>query len=167
MNDPFFEDCRPSTRARWKEIQHLLTPAINILDIGCAHGDGCEFVPAMTDYFGVDVNTEKIPFQARYWNDYESRFMAWFFETDFRTFIEPEDHWDIIVSLETLEHVEDGLEWAQKLKQYCNRLIISVPYRGPEGNGHVLLGLTPEDFPGFTRINGEANYTMFLLWDKE
>jgi len=171
-DDPYCEDCRPSTRARWKEIQHLLV-GDSVLDIGCAHGDGCEFVPEGMRYEGLDANVAGLPFWERYWRPYErERPNRRFFECRIEDWLAwPEmvaQRWGTIVCLETLEHIETGLAIAQRLKIHCDRMLISVPYLGqPGSNGHVLLDLTPEDFPGFRRINDERNHTMFLQWDRK
>ena len=43
QNHNKFERCRKGTRERWEFISGLVKGQ-TVLDIGCAHGDGCEFV---------------------------------------------------------------------------------------------------------------------------
>ena len=59
---------------------------------------------------------------------------------------------DTIIAFEVIEHLDNGLEIAEKLKQYCKRLLISVPYKEPKGfwgEHHKLHELSHEDFPDF------------------
>ena len=86
--------------------------------------------------------------------------------------------------METLEHLDNGREVAQKLKKHCKRILLSVPYRekpGMLGIHHRIHNLTQDDFPGFEyfMLKGDGtvvdfdNYifnpdiidSMLLVWD--
>ena len=57
-----------------------------------------------------------------------------------------------IIAFEVIEHLDNGLEIVEKLKQHCKRLLITVPHNEPKGfwgEHHKLHGLTEKDFPGF------------------
>lgn len=162
-------DCdRRGCHQRWGMIYPLVVGS-SILDIGCAHGDGCRYVAPGVQYEGVDDNNEHLNFPETCWPVFANPYTV-FTVTDFRSFIEAQNRqWDTIVAMEVLEHLSDGKEWAQKLTKYCKRLIISVPENrdgpGEENNHHVLRKLMPADFPGFTKI-GSNGYSMFLVWQK-
>jgi hypothetical protein len=52
-----------------------------------------------------------------------------------------------------IEHIDTGLEIAQKLKNHCKRLLITVPYMetpGFWGEHHRLHMLNESHLPGFT-----------------
>lgn len=58
-----------------------------------------------------------------------SRFETW----------EPDKHYDTVMCLQCIEHVRDPWAFAQKLKTVADRLILSVPFKWPEGleDGHL------------------------------
>ena len=161
-----FECCRTGTKARWMCVNNLVE-GNSVLDIGCAHGDGCEYVDPAVAYTGIDANSERLDFENRAWKEHQNDKRE-FLYGDFREFV-ADKHWDTIVALEILEHIEDGIEWAQKLKDHCDTLIISVPHDkdgvSEEVNGHVLRNLTRADFPDFV-AHKIGNYSMTLIWRK-
>jgi len=60
--------------------------------------------------------------------------------------------YDTIIALEVLEHIPDGLIIAQKLKPYCSKLLITMPYNEPKGywgEYHVLHRIKESDLPDF------------------
>ena len=55
--------------------------------------------------------------------------------------------------MEVIEHIDTGLQIAQKLKKHCKRLLITVPYMetpGFWGEHHKLHMLNESHLPGFT-----------------
>ena len=169
--DPDHEGDRVGTRYRWSIIKDKLGGR-SILDVGCAHGDGCTFIPTGKQYVGVDINTKNVCYEEKHWPGFVREAPIGeriFHKADFRQFVYTK-WWDCIVAMEVLEHLEDGKEWAQRLKEHCKRLLISVPEnrdgQGEENNGHVLRNLTVSDFPGFHHYASNS-YSMFLMWDKE
>jgi hypothetical protein len=60
--------------------------------------------------------------------------------------------YDTIIAFEVIEHLDNGLELVEKLKDYCKCLIISVPYAEPPGfwgKHHKLHFLTESMFKDF------------------
>jgi len=173
--DPNHENDRRGTRERWFTILPFIQ-GDDVLDVGCAHGDGYRFLPEGTWYTGVDINAEKIPFRSRYWWQLEEGPMVTMYEADIRSVLAESyrlmlgNLWSTIVALEIIEHVEDGLALAQTLRGYGERVIISVPKNrsGPQEirNGHVLMNLTAEDFPGYVEIPGLVAGSLVMLCDR-
>ena len=63
---------------------------------------------------------------------------------------------DTIIAFEVIEHLDNGLELVERLKQHTKRLLITVPWNEPPGfwgEHHKLHGLNETNFPGF-----EFNY---------
>ena len=95
------------------------------------------------------------------------------------------NYYDTIIAFEVIEHLNNGLQIVEKLKQHCQRLLISVPWNEPQGfwgEHHKLHGLNEQHFPEFefAYIN-EAGYVgdkafaiddnnkcnlMLCRWDK-
>jgi cyclopropane fatty-acyl-phospholipid synthase-like methyltransferase len=64
--------------------------------------------------------------------------------------------YDTIIAFEVIEHLDNGLEVLQKLKNQCKTLLFTVPWNEPPGfwgEHHKLHGLNESHFPGF-----EFNY---------
>lgn len=90
--------------------------------------------------------------------------------------------YDTIIALEILEHIADGLELAQKLKKFCGRLLISMPYKEKEGYWgcyHLIHGIEETDLKGFhivflhddgtlsDRPSGSESDLMLASWKKQ
>ena len=83
--------------------------------------------------------------------------------------------YDTIIAFEILEYIGNGLEVAQQLKQFCNRLIVTVPYNESPGafnSRHVLYNLTILNFSEFQPIalidkEGNFYYHDNLDWSVE
>ena len=61
--------------------------------------------------------------------------------------------YDTIVAMEVIEHLDNGLEIVQKLKQHCKRLLVTVPYMetpGFWGEHHKLHGINESHFNKFS-----------------
>ena len=118
----------------------------SIVEIGCSTGYGSQFLPRSYAYLGLDYDPVIIDV-AKEQNWGQKRL----FETaDVNTYDIP--FCDTIIAFEVIEHLENGLEIVEKLKQRCDRLLISVPLQEPKGfwgEHHKLHGLTELDFKGF------------------
>ena len=139
--DPVYP--REATRYLWAN-RHLLGK--NILEIGCSTGYGSQFLPNDISYLGLDYDPIIIQVaQEQQWNENTS-----FAYADINTF--PLEQYDTSIAFEIIEHIDNGLEIAQKLKQHCNRLLLTTPHNEPKGfwgEHHKLHGLNESHFPDF------------------
>ena len=118
----------------------------HMLEIGCSTGYGTQFFPATMNYLGLDYD----PIIVSVANEQNWHPNCFFQYADINTF-ELFDY-DTIVAFEVIEHLDNGLEIVEKLKQHCKRLLITVPHNEPKGfwgEHHKLHGLIEKDFPGF------------------
>ena len=140
-SDPVYP--REATRYLWAN-QNLLGK--NILEIGCSTGYGSQFLPNDIKYLGLDYDPVIIQVaQEQQWNENIS-----FISADINTY--PLQQYDTIIAFELIEHLDNGLEIAQKLKNHCKRLLLTTPHNEPIGfwgEHHKLHGLNESHFPGF------------------
>lgn len=118
----------------------------SMLEVGCSTGYGTQFFPQQLTYLGIDYDPIIINV-AKQQNWGHKRF---FVNADINTFALHEH--ETILAFEVIEHLDNGLEIVEKLKNNCSRLLISVPHNEPPGfwgEHHKLHGLTEKDFPGF------------------
>lgn len=139
--DPVYP--REATRYLWAN-RHLLGK--NILEIGCSTGYGSQFLPNDINYMGLDYDPIIIQVaQEQQWNENIS-----FAYADINTF--PLKQYDTIIAFEIIEHLDNGLEIAQKLKNHCRRLLLTTPHNEPKGfwgEHHKLHGLNELHFSDF------------------
>ena len=139
--DPVYP--REATRYLWAN-RNLLGK--NILEIGCSTGYGSQFLPNDIKYLGLDYDPVIIQVaQEQKWNENIS-----FISADINTY--PLQQYDTIIAFELIEHLDNGLEIAQKLKNHCKRLLLTTPHNEPIGfwgEHHKLHGLNESHFPGF------------------
>jgi len=139
--DPVYP--REATRYLWAN-RHLLGK--NILEIGCSTGYGSQFLPNDINYMGLDYDPIIIQVaQEQQWNENIS-----FAYADINTF--PLKQYDTIIAFEIIEHIDNGLKIAQKLKQHCRRLLLTTPHNEPVGfwgEHHKLHGLNESHFSDF------------------
>jgi len=136
------DEAPPREEARYKWAAEKLAGP-DVLEIGCSSGYGLRFMPDDINYLGIDKDAGVIDyarsqfgnrFRAADINDFELKF------------------YDTIIAFEVIEHLDRGLEFAQKLKMHCRKLLLTVPYKEPPGfwgPHHRLHELTEDDFPGF------------------
>ena len=139
--DPVFP--REATRYLWAN-RNLLGK--NILEIGCSTGYGSQFLPNDSNYLGLDYDPVIIDVA----NEQEWGSNASFIYADANAY--PFEQYDTIIAFEFIEHIENGLEIAQKLKQHCKRLLLTTPHNEPVGfwgEHHKLHGLNESHFPDF------------------
>jgi 2-polyprenyl-3-methyl-5-hydroxy-6-metoxy-1,4-benzoquinol methylase len=135
---------REATRYIWAN-QNLL--GNSILEVGCSTGYGCQFFPNTGYYLGLDYDPIIVEVaKEQNWGNHR-----YFDQADINTYTL--DQYDTIIAFEVIEHLDNGLEIVNKLKQHCQRLLITVPHNEPKGfwgEHHKLHGLTEADFLNFT-----------------
>jgi 2-polyprenyl-3-methyl-5-hydroxy-6-metoxy-1,4-benzoquinol methylase len=173
--DPVYP--REATRYLWAN-RNLLGK--NILEIGCSTGYGSQFLPNDSNYIGLDYD----PVIIEVAREQEWGLNTSFSLADINTY--PLAQYDTIIAFELIEHLDNGLEIAQKLKQHCQRLLLTTPHNEPPGfwgEHHKLHGLNESHFPDFQYefINEEGYVSkepaeikegnrfnlMIMRWDSE
>ena len=122
----------------------------NILEVGCSTGYGCQFLPNDINYLGLDYDPIIIDVaHDQNWGDNVKFSCTDINQMELAKF-------DTIIAFEVIEHLDNGLELVERLKQHTKRLLITVPWNEPPGfwgEHHKLHGLNESNFPGF-----EFNY---------
>ena len=143
--DPVFP--REVTRYQWA-AQHVRGKSV--FELGCSSGYGVQFMPEGVEYTGLDYDPIIVDVaKEQNWNP-----KAQFVHADINTY--ELGNYDTIIAFEVIEHLDNGLEVLQKLKQHCKTLLFTVPMNEPVGfwgPHHKLHGLNESHFPGF-----EFNY---------
>ena len=137
-------DVRETTRYKWAN-ENLLGKSI--LEIGCSDGYGRQFLPEDIEYTGLDYCSNIIEVA----KDQEWIGKNKFINGDINTF--ELGYYSDIIAFEVIEHISNGIEIVEKLKNHCDRLMITVPFReipGTWGTHHRLHNLDESHFPGFT-----------------
>jgi SAM-dependent methyltransferase len=154
--EPIFP--REITRYIWAN-KHLY--GNNILEIGCSTGYGSQFLPNNINYLGLDYD----PIIISVAKEQDWGYKREFEQADINTY--KLGNYDTIIAFEVIEHLDNGLEIVEKLKNHCHRLLITVPHNEPKGfwgEHHKLHGLTEDNFLGFkfSYINehGKVSETM-------
>ena len=136
----------------------------SMLEIGCSTGYGIQFFPKYIDYTGLDYDPIIIDVAKEQNWGYNANFV----NADINNVNML--NYDTIVAFEVIEHLDNGLEVVERLKQHCKRLLISVPHNEPVGfwgEHHKLHGLTEKDFVGFdfayVSEHGKCTTTMELV----
>ena len=139
-DDPVFP--RETQRYEWA-AQNILPGSV--LEIGCSTGYGYQFLNSPA-YMGLDYDPIIVDVaKEQQWSD-----DATFYQADINAY--ELGQYTNIIAFEVIEHLDNGLEIVEKLKQHCKRLLITVPHNEPKGfwgEHHKLHGLTEKDFPGF------------------
>ena len=139
--DPVYP--REATRYLWAN-RNLLGK--NILEIGCSTGYGSQFLPNNANYIGLDYD----PVIIEVAREQEWGLNTSFSLADINTY--PLAQYDTIIAFELIEHLDNGLEIAQMLKQHCKRLLLTTPHNEPRGfwgEHHKLHQLNEAHFPDF------------------
>jgi SAM-dependent methyltransferase len=166
---------REVARYQWAAAQ--IQPGQSVLEVGCSSGWGTTFFPKDIQYLGVDADAAVTEFAREQFGDDQHQFIwstvnAFLDTLGGRTF-------DVVLAMEVLEHIPNGRELAQRLKQAGRLVLVTAPYResvGFWGPHHVLHGLREHDFPGFayqflhgldtidSRPTMEPNNLMLMAW---
>lgn len=140
------EEVQPREKSRYLWAANRLI-GNTVLEIGCSNGYGSQFFGDVVDYVGLDYDAKIIEVaREEGWGDNKK-----FVHADINTF--ELGQYDTIVAMEVIEHLDNGLEIAQRLKRHCKRLLITVPYMetpGFWGEHHKLHMLNQSHLPGFT-----------------
>jgi 2-polyprenyl-3-methyl-5-hydroxy-6-metoxy-1,4-benzoquinol methylase len=99
-----------------------------ILDLACGTGFGSEILSGVGKVVGVDISSESLEYANQHYRNPNTSFI--FGNADEREFRESLGEFDAVVSLETVEHLEnhyDYLEWVNKSLRPGGVLIVSFP----------------------------------------
>lgn len=172
--DPVYP--REATRYLWAN-RNLLGK--NIFEIGCSTGYGSQFFPNDINYIGLDYDHTIIQVA----REQEWGLNASFTNADINTY--PLAQYDTIIAFELIEHLDNGIEIAQMLKNHCKRLLLTTPHNEPKGfwgQHHKLHGLNESNFPDFQynyinehgyisetlpEINDKNRFNLMIMrWDR-
>ena len=167
------DEIRPNEHNRYKWASENILGS-KILEVGCSSGVALRFIdPTKYSYLGIDYDSTIVNFATKEYGPY-------FKCEDINKF--NFENYDTIIAFEFLEHIENGKEIAQKLKNYCRRIIATCPYKevpGTLGKYHKLHLLDEKDFPGFkfkyyneatqqiTDAPEKGTFLMLMIWDKK
>lgn len=148
----------PREVMRYTFASQFIKNGDRVLELGCSSGYGQRIINKDIIYYGMDYDKNIIDYASEQFPD--GHYIQWDLEKE-----EIEGYYDVIIAYEVLEHLENGKQLAQDLKNHCNILICSVPYHevpGFWGKHHKLHSLTEKDFPGFNYLyimeNGLINF---------
>jgi GT2 family glycosyltransferase len=138
----------PRELARYAWAASQIQPGMSVLEVGCSSGWGTTVFPAGITYTGVDADRDIIAYASVEFAA-PGRTFIW---STINAFLDTlgDRTFDVIVCMEVLEHITDGKEIFQRLKQCGRTVLATVPYREPVGfwgPHHVLHGLKESDFP--------------------
>lgn len=140
-NDSVF--FRESARYQWANSN---IKGKTVFELGCTTGYGTQFLPGDIDYVGIDYDPVIVDVaNEQGWGDNFK-----FLHGDINNF--ELGQYDNIIAFEVIEHLDNGLQIVEKLKQHCKTLLITVPYNEPPGfwgHHHKLHGLNESHLPGF------------------
>jgi len=148
-----------------------------ILELGCSSGYGQRFFPDDIEYTGYDYDKAIIEYAKKEFP--KGKYEIVDLEEPLSLGLTLHEDSDTIIAFEVLEHLTNGKELAQELKNYCDTLLITVPYKEPTGlwgPHHKLHQLDETDFPGFEYVwmdgegklmskpNGDVINLMLCKW---
>ena len=121
-----------------------------VLDIACGSGYGTRLLAEKSDspgrvVTGVDLSEAAVAYATERYGNQQTRFIA----SDGMGFAEPEG-FDLVVSIETIEHVPDARGFIGRLISFVRPgglLVVSVPVTpSVDGNPHHLHDFSPRSF---------------------
>ncbi len=99
-----------------------------ILDLACGTGFGSEILADAGEVVGVDISEESLEYANRNYRDANTSFKLG--NADDSKFLETLGEFDAVVSLETVEHLDnhyDYLKWVRKALRPGGALVVSFP----------------------------------------
>jgi cyclopropane fatty-acyl-phospholipid synthase-like methyltransferase len=133
--------------ARYEWAQKSLRANDKVLEIGCSSGYGRQFLRSDIIYTGLDYDATIIEVaKEQNWRGESNTFI----QADINT--HEFGYYDVIIAFEVIEHLSNGLDVIEMLKQHCTLLLITVPHMEPPGfwgPHHKLHLLSEGDFTEF------------------
>lgn len=128
---------------------------IEIVDLGCGVGHGCEVLSQIKNsrILGVDISQESLKYASQHYCKKNIQYK----QANLIDFAENMIDFDYVVSRGVLEHITNGLSVALKSK-WTKRLIFDVPYDevSSDNSHHIITSIREEDFEQFP--NAEIFY---------
>lgn len=123
----------------YKSAREYCRNNLVILDLGCGFGWGTKYLSQQGVVYGVDIDKETIAkVKDRYKNDKELKFIC----ADALNLPFGNEKFDLVVSIENIEHVKDQTGYIKEVKRVLKKggtLILSTPNR--EHLGHKIRRL--------------------------
>lgn len=137
--------------ARMKWMRERVTGS-RMFDLGCSSGFALKYLRDIPElkYVGVDYDRRIVEFAIKEFGDL-GKFINDKVDANFLKAWDSKN-FDTVMIFELLEHLEDGREMAQMLREQFSHVLASSPYNEPPGfwgPHHKLHRLFPEDFPGY------------------
>lgn len=121
----------------------------SVLDVGSNRCDYLNWLWWIEKKTSLDLNT---PYRGKGITSFKEDFLTW----------NPDQYYDLVLCLQTLEHIPDAESFARKLLQVGRHVIVSVPHNWPEGAtiSHIH---DPVDEPKLVRWMGrKPNYSVVV-----
>ena len=99
----------------------------SVFEIGCSTGYGVQFLPKDVVYTGLDYD----PIIVGVAKEQDWGHNCTFTNADVNQY--DLGQYDTIIAFEVIEHLDNGFELVERLKNHCKRLLITVPYMEPKG----------------------------------
>jgi SAM-dependent methyltransferase len=136
---------------------HYVADGAAILEVGCGSGRHLDHLRSQgyTNLTGIDINADSFDVMA----DHYPRLVetGTFFTAAIEEYIAdvPTDHFDVVYSVETLQHVHPDDEWVfEELARVTSDLLVTAENEGnsPErGRGEAAVSYVDDEFPLFHR----------------
>ena len=135
MNDVFLnikrndqdEENKQRHISRYEFALNFIKNGSFVLDCACGSGYGSEILSKKANkVIGIDLDKTTIDFANKYYKNDKISFI----EEDLYTIDFPEDSFDVIISLETLEHIKDSYLYLEKIKKMIKKggvAVLSTP----------------------------------------
>jgi len=104
---------------RYQLAEKFINEGDTVYDIACGIGYGSKILTEhkKINYVGIDKIVPDPAFEQ----------YGMFYSKDLNEYSGEGEHWDVSVSFETMEHIEDPIKFSQTLKQATKKIILSVP----------------------------------------
>lgn len=159
-------EIKPNHRARYEWAAHFCQPGMRVLDAAAGVGYGSYILASKGCYVdAVDLEPEAEAFHNHYWKHPNVEFTT-------GDILEIDGKWDAIVSLETIEHIEEPEKWRELWNAPI--LIASVPNQdvvpfSKESHKFHERHYTKDEFEEFLNEAGwkvQSWWTQYGKWEK-